>query len=99
MSPTAHVTIKFGLGWYRHSIGGPTYRRAIKEVCKVVNLDWNNNQVCSLLKNIYVITNLFITNNYPLEMIRKIIVINYFSEFIHQIAIKFRLLKTLQKCF
>ena len=74
--------------------------RAIKEVSKVVNLDWINNQVCSLSQNIYVITNLFITNNYLLELIRKIIFTNYFSEFIHQVAIKFRFRKTLQnKCF
>ena len=52
------------------------------------------------VENIYVITNLFITNNYLLEMIRKIIFTNYFSEFIHQVAIKFRFRKTLQKkCF
>ena len=64
-SPTAHVTTKLGLGWYRHSVWGPTYRRAIKEVSKVVNLDWINNQAYSLSHlNIYVITNLFITNNY-----------------------------------
>ena len=49
---------------------------------------------------IYVITNLFITNNYLLEMMRKIIFTNYFSDFIHQVAIKFRFRKTLQKkCF
>ena len=76
-----------------------TYRRAIKEVSKVVNLDWMNNQACSLSQNIYVITNIFITNNYLLEMIRKIISTNYFSEFIHQVAIKFRFRKTLQKKF
>ena len=27
---------------------GPTYRRAIKEVSKAVNLDWINNQACRL---------------------------------------------------
>ena len=68
----------------------PDIRRAIKEVSKVVNLDWINNQARSLSQNIYVITNLFITNNYLLEMIRKIIFTNYFSEFIHQVVIKFR---------
>ena len=31
----------------------------------------------------------FITKNYLLEMIRKIIFTNYFSEFIYQVAIKF----------
>ena len=42
-----------------------------------------------LSHNIYVITNLFITNNnYLFVMIRKIIFTNYFSEFIHQVAIK-----------
>ena len=51
--------------------------------------------LCSLLQNIYVIANLFITNSYLLEMIRKIIFINYFSEFIHKFAIKFRFRKTL----
>ena len=65
-------------------------RRAIKEVSKALNLDWINNQACRLSHNIYVITNLFITNNYLFEMIRKIIFTNYFSEFIHQVAIKFR---------
>ena len=88
------------LGWYRHSVRGPTYRRAIKDVSKVVNLDWIKNQACSLAQNIYVITYLFITNNYLFEMIRKIIFTNYFSEFIHQVAIKFRFRKALQKrCF
>ena len=50
-SPTTHVIIKLGLGWYRHSVWGPTYRRATKEVSKVVNLDWINNQACSLSQN------------------------------------------------
>ena len=36
----------------------PTYRRAFKEVRKAVNLDWINNQACSLSQNIYVLTNL-----------------------------------------
>ena len=53
----------------------------------MVNLDWINNQACSLSQNIYVITKLFITKNYLLEMIRKIIFTNYVSEFIHQVAI------------
>ena len=76
----------------------PTYRRAIKELNKVVNLVWISNTACSLSQNIYVIINLFITNNYLDEMMRKIIFTNYFSEFIYQVAIKFR--KTLQKkCF
>ena len=72
-SPTVRVTLKLGLGWYRHSVWSPTYRRAIKEVSKAVNLDWINNQACRLSQNIYLITNLFITNNYLFEMIRKII--------------------------
>ena len=72
----------------------------MQEVSKVVNLDWINHKACSLLQNIYVITDLFITNNHFLEMIRKIIFTNYFSEFIRKIAIKFRFRKTLQKkCF
>ena len=57
---------------------------------KAVNLDWINNQAYSLSQNVYVITNLLITNNYLFEMIRKIIFTNYFSEFIHQVPIKFR---------
>ena len=73
----------------------PTYRRAIKEVSKAVNLYWINNQACRLSQNIYVITNLFITNNYLFEMIRKIIFTNYFSEFIHQVPIKIQVLKGL----
>ena len=77
-----------------------TYRRAIKEVSKAVNLDWSNNQACRLSQNIYVMANLFITNNYLFEMIRKINFTNYFSEFIHQMVIKFRFWKALQKkCF
>ena len=62
------------LGWYRHSVWSLTDGRAIKEVSKAVNLDWINNQACRLSQNIYVITSLFITNNYLFEMIRKIIV-------------------------
>ena len=66
-----------------------------KEVSKAVNLDWINNQACRVFQNIYVITNLFITN-----MIRNIIFTNYFSEFIHQVSIKSRFWKALQKkCF
>ena len=66
---------------------GPTYRRAIRKVIKAVYLDWINNQACHQSQNIYVITNIFITNNYLFEMTRKIIFTNYFSEFIHQVAI------------
>ena len=40
-------------------IWSPTCRRAIKEVSKAVNLDWINNQACSLSQKIYVITNFF----------------------------------------
>ena len=99
-APTARVTRKLGLRWYRQSVWSPTYRHAIKEVSKAVNLDWINNQTCSLSQNIYVITNLFITNNYVFEMKRKIIFTNYFSEFIHQVPIKFRFWKAMQKkCF
>ena len=58
----------------------PTYRRAIKVVSKAVNLDWINNQACRLSQNIYVITNLFITNNYLFEMKRKIIFTDYFYQ-------------------
>ena len=72
-----------------YSFPGPA-RGAIKEVSKAINLDWINNQACRLSQNIYVITNLFITNNYLFEMIRTIIFTNYFSEFIHQVPIKFR---------
>ena len=36
-----------------------------------VNLDWINNQACRLSHNIYIIINLFITNNYLFELIRK----------------------------
>ena len=56
----------------------PYLRRAIKEVSKVVSLDWINNQACSRSQNIYIITNLFITHNHLFEMIRKIIFTNYF---------------------
>ena len=38
------------------------YCRAIKEVSIAVNLAWINSQACRLSQNIYVITNLFITN-------------------------------------
>ena len=81
----------------RHSVGGPTYRRAIKEVSKAVNADWNKNQVC---RKTSVITSVFITHNYLFEMIRNIIFTSYFSEFMHQVTIKLRFRKTLQKkCF
>ena len=77
-----------------------TASRAIKKVSKAVNLDWINNQACRLSQNIYVITNLLIPSNYLSEMIRKIIFTTYFSEFVHQVAIKFRFWKVLQKkCF
>ena len=53
----------------------------------------------SVAKHLFI-TNLFISNNYLLEMIRKTIFINYFSEYMHQVAIKFRFRNTLQKkCF
>ena len=59
-----------------------------------------NSQACRLSKNIYVITNLIIMNNWLVEMMRKIMFANYFPEFIHQVAIKFRFWKALQKkCF
>ena len=47
------------------------YRRTIKEESKVVNLNWINNQACRLSQNIYVISNLFKTNNYLFEVLRK----------------------------
>ena len=62
---------------------------------KAVNLDWINNQACSLSHYIYAITNLLITNNYLLEMIRKIIFMNYFSEFIHQVVDKIQVQRDL----
>ena len=44
--------------------------------------------------------NLFITNNYLFEIMRKPIFTKYLSEFIHQVAIKIRFRKALQKkCF
>ena len=69
-----------------HSVRGPTYRRAIKEVSKAVNFDRINNQAHSLSQNIYVITNIFIMNNYLLEMIRKIIFTNYFIFLVTRIS-------------
>ena len=72
-SPAVYITLKLGSGWSRHSVLGPASRHAIKVLSKIVNLDWINNQACSLSQNIYVITNLFIKNNYIFEMIRKII--------------------------
>ena len=68
---------------------------AIGEVSKAVTLDWVNNQSCRLSQNIYVITDLFITNNYLFDIRRKIIFTNYLSEFIHQVAIIFRFSKVL----
>ena len=35
-------------------VWGPTHRRAINEVCKVVIRDWVNHQACSLSHNIHV---------------------------------------------
>ena len=72
----------------------PDVRRAVKVVSKAVNLDWINNQACSVSQNIYVITSLFITDNYLFEMIRKLIFTNYFSEFI-QCCHKIQVLKGL----
>ena len=98
--PVVRVTLKLCLGLYCHSVWSPTYRRAIKEVSKAVNFDWINNQTCRMSQNIYIITNLLLTNNYLSEMIGKIIFTNYFSECIYQVAIKFRFWKALQKkCF
>ena len=51
------VLLFLDLGWFRHSIYSPTYRHAILEVSKAVNLDGINNQARSLSQNIYVITN------------------------------------------
>ena len=80
-----------GTGSLPSTIAPPDHPRAIKEISKAVNLDWINNQACRLSHNINVITNLFMTNNYHFEMIRKIIFTDYFSEFIHLVAIKFRI--------
>ena len=66
----------------------PTYRRASKEDSKAVNLARINNQACSLSQYIYVITTLFILNNYILTRIREIIFTNYFYEFIHQVQVQ-----------
>ena len=33
-----------------YSVWGPTYRRAIEDVSKAVNLDWINNQACRLCR-------------------------------------------------
>ena len=78
VSNQPHVTIKLGFGWYRHLVWVPTSRHALKEVSKVVNLDWISNQAYSLSQIIYVVTNLFITKDYLLEMIRNIIFTNCF---------------------
>ena len=60
----------------------------------------DGDKTCRLSHNIYVITNLFITNNYLFKMIRKIIFTNYFSEFIHQVAINSGSERPLlKKCF
>ena len=43
------------------------HRRAIKEVCRVVNRDWVNHQACSLLHNIHVESDSFVTNEFALK--------------------------------
>ena len=44
----------------------------------MVNLDWINNQACSLSQNNDVITSLFYIEQLSFEMIRKIIFTDYF---------------------
>ena len=66
---TARYRLKYCLkGTLRNK---QTYRRAIKEVSKAVNLYRINNQACRLSQKIYVITNLFIKNTNLFEIIRK----------------------------
>ena len=72
-SPTVHSTIKLGLdGTVIQS------ETAIKEVSKVVNLDWLNKQASSMLQKHPCYNQSFIMNNYLFEMIRKIVFTNYF---------------------
>ena len=66
----------------------PTGRCAIKQGSKVVNRDWVNNQACSLLHNIHVVSGSFITNDYFPKLIRKILSTNNFSELIHQVSVE-----------
>ena len=75
----------------------PFYSRAIKKVSKVVNLHWSNNEACSLSQNVYVDIQSYYNEQLSFSNDMKIIFINYFSEFIHKISIKFRFRKAL--CF
>ena len=54
-----------------HQVWGPPRPRAIKEGSKVVNCYWVNNEACSLLHNIHVVSGSFITNDYFPKLIRK----------------------------
>ena len=75
----------------------PDYLRVIKAVSKAVNLDWINNQACSLSQNIYVITHLFYNEQLSFWNDEENHFTDYFSEFIHQVAIKFRFRKAREK--
>ena len=87
---TVYVTIMIGLGWCLHR----AHRRAIEEVSKTVNLDWVKHQACRLSPYICIITYLFISNYYLLKDLGKSFY-RFFSDFIHQVAIKFKFQKAL----
>ena len=71
----------------------------VKEVGKVVNLDWINNQACSLSLNICY-NKYFYNEQLSSSNDKENHIYQYFSEFVHQVAIKFRFRKTSQKkCF
>ena len=61
----------------------------LKEGSKVINRDWVNNHACSLSYYIYVVPNLFISKNDFTKLDTEVIASIYFSEFIHQVTIKF----------
>ena len=67
LSPSLWETTRYRL---KYCLKGSLNPKQPTNLRTLINLDWINNQVCSLSQNIYVITNPFITNNYAVEDFR-----------------------------
>ena len=74
---------------------GPTRWHAIKEESTVFNRDWVNQQACSLLKYINVLTNLFIMRNYFINCAERVLVPTIFFNLCTYVAIKLWFRKSL----
>ena len=70
-----------------------THRCTIKEESKVANRDWVDHQACSLLQYINVIANPFKMGFFLMKCAKNIRA-NNLLQYIHQVTIKFRFLKT-----